>query len=202
MIWSEWYHMIMIWAGNDTINKMIWYDHDMIMIWSEWWGIVFFVFWNVKVRMCVFVSLQPFCFAVVRRMFKIFIQICSALLPGPCTAGCLFLLAVTSFSPSRFCLMLLPYRCMYGRAFRCLVGACVFVSLILIRRARPSIGVRVYMWVCINVPTTPGTSFRGTLFLTLDSKVFMCVFVYVCICVCVIFFPARVRAAVYFACSY
>ena len=50
------------------------------------------------------------------------------LFPGPCPAGCFFSLVVTNFSPSNFCLMLLPYTRMYVLAFRGFVSACVFRS--------------------------------------------------------------------------
>ena len=48
---------------------------------------------------------------------------------------------------------------MYVLAFRGFVDACVCVSLILIRRARSGTTSRVFMWVCVNAPTKPGTSF-------------------------------------------
>ena len=37
----------------------------------------------------------------------------------------------------------------------------VCVPLIIIRRARPGTGSRVYVWVCVYAPTWPGTSFWG-----------------------------------------
>ena len=75
-------------------------------------------------------------------------QVCSA-----------FSLVVPCFSPFSFCLMLLPNTLMYVLAFRGSVGACVCVSLILIRRAGSGTTSRVFMWVCVNAPTKPGTSF-------------------------------------------
>ena len=60
---------------------------------------------------------------------------------------------------------------------------CVCVSLILIRRARSG-SCSVFVWVCVNAPTKPGTSFSEVPFSWHGIRKYVCIGMYVCMYVC------------------